>query len=88
MGRFHNTQDGKVAFTPEEEIARDAKEAAYEIARPLRKWKDEISATDKDMPRWLENHLEADHGGITSNPFTQAKYDSKKEIRSRKPTEE
>ncbi len=29
MGRFHATPDGDVPFTPEEEAARDAEEAAF-----------------------------------------------------------
>lgn len=29
MGRFHATADGLVPFTPEEEITRDAQEAAW-----------------------------------------------------------
>jgi hypothetical protein len=36
MPRFHRVDDTDIPFTPEEETARDAEEAAFENARPAR----------------------------------------------------
>jgi hypothetical protein len=36
MARFHSTADGEVPFTQEEELERDAEEAAWVAAEPQR----------------------------------------------------
>jgi hypothetical protein len=49
-------------------------------------WKKDIAGSDIDLiPRWLEDHLAADHGGITADPVLQQKYTDKKAIRNAKP---
>jgi len=48
-------------------------------------WQAEIATTDGDIPRWLEDHIEHDHGGITSAAHLQGKYDTKKAVRGRRP---
>jgi len=48
-------------------------------------WDRDIAATDKDMPRWLEEHIESAHSGVAGNVFQQIAYDNKKVIRGQKP---
>ena len=38
MARYHTTQDGNVAFTEEEETARDAEEKAWADGKSSRDW--------------------------------------------------
>ncbi len=74
-----------VPFTAAEEAARDAEAAAALAAKPMEGWKAEMAKTDKDMPRWLEDHIEAAHGGVAGNAFQQSAYDVKKTVRARRP---
>ncbi len=52
----------------------------------MKKWLMDIRKSDQTMiPRWLEDHIQDDHGGTTSNATLQQKYDDKKELREDKP---
>ena len=53
----------------------------------FRKWRDEISLQDGLMSRRLEDHLESDHDGSTSNVRQQAAYDEKKRLRGIQPVD-
>lgn len=85
MPRFHSTPEGNIPFTPEEEAARDAVEAAELEARPMRDWLISMAETDKTVPRWLEDHITSDHGGTAGNPVLQANYEAKILLRGNKP---
>ncbi len=74
----------EVAQPPEDGRQRWSMEA-WEPLSSLIVWQAEIAATDADMPRYMENHIENDHGGIASDAYTQEKYDEKKAIRARQP---
>ena len=50
-----------------------------------KRWRAQIAATDADMPRWMEDHIESAHNGVADNPYQQGKYDAKKLLRSQKP---
>lgn len=49
--------------------------------RPMRDWKRQMAETDKDMPRWLEDHIENAHSGSAGNARQQTAYDNKKSMR-------
>lgn len=89
--RFRNTSNGRIQFTEEEEIARDLEEAAIAenvMSEDLKIWTDLMKNSDTtEISRNLEDHIEFDHGGVSSNPDLQAKYDSKKDKRSQRPEE-
>lgn len=71
-----------MAMTQQE---RNAEDASWLTKQPMRDWLREIEATDKKMPRYLEDHIRDDHNGTVSCPYLQSSYDEKIEIRSRKP---
>jgi len=74
-----------IAFTAEEETARDAEELAWANAKPMEDWKYKMAGTDSGMPRYLEDHIKDDHDGVASNEFLQGKYDDKKALRATRP---
>lgn len=49
---------GCIPFTPEEEAAADAEQAAYQSARPLELWKEEINQLDARMTRREEDMID------------------------------
>jgi len=52
----------------------------------LELWKESMSQSDQTMmPRWLEDHIQDDHGGISGNATLQKKYNDKKTLRGKKP---
>jgi len=87
MTRYHNNGDQQVAFSAEEETARDVEEAQVLADKPMNNWLREMSATDNDIPRELEDLYDA------MSPATQAKVAkktrdkiiAKKELRGTKP---
>jgi len=50
-------------------------------AKQMEEWLEAIRESDSTMTREMEDHIDADHSGITSNPFQQEKYKAKKLIR-------
>lgn len=84
-----NMQTGKVKvveLSSEEEALALENKAAEEAAKPLKEWSALMAESDTiDLPRWLEDHIESDHAGKSSNPILQGKYDAKKEKRALKP---
>lgn len=87
MPRFHNTQDGPVQFTQEEEDARDAEEAAELAARPMNIWLHDIAKSDAQMTRIEEDIIEALDAATQQrlNQEVMDKYNNKKAVRARKP---
>jgi len=86
MTRYRNSlKHGRIPFTPEEEAARDEEEAAAGAAMPMRDWETEMSSFDKDMPRYMENHIRDEHDGNCKDEFMQAKYNAKIAKRAEKP---
>jgi len=67
------------------QVLYDAKETAWDVADPMRKWKRTMQETDAGMPRYFEDHLRDDHDGVAGNEFLQGKYDAKKALRLEKP---
>lgn len=51
----------------------------------MRDWQNEIAIMDTSMPRFMEDHIKNDHGGVAADPFQQAKYDAKAAKRNAKP---
>ena len=50
-------------------------------------WSQKINESDSSMiPRWLEDHIRDDHGGVAGNAQLQAKYDAKVALRNSKPS--
>ena len=50
-------------------------------------WALKMKASDSTMiPRWLEDHIRDDHGGVAGNANLQAKYDQKVALRNSKPS--
>jgi len=73
-----------IAFTPEEEIARDAEELAWANARPMEDWMESMQETDNGMPRYLEDIFNRD--GTDGLPQVLIdKYNTKKDLRATKP---
>lgn len=55
MARYHTTPDGNIPFTPEEETARDAEEAAWAADAPVR------AAEEVQSNRRAAYQSESDH---------------------------
>lgn len=51
MTRYHMKSSGPVAFTPQEEVERDAEEAAEAAALPLRTWNEEMVELDNQVTK-------------------------------------
>lgn len=60
-------------------------DAQWEDQKLMKEWLYKIRETDKDMPRYLEDHIENAHNGVCNNEFQQTAYDNKKKLRSQKP---
>ena len=53
----------------------------------LQTWTEDMANSDSTMiPRWLEDHIRDDHGGVAGNANLQAKYDAKVALRNSKPS--
>lgn len=80
------TKDGwRVDSTPDQDAEKDLRAAIVAADKPLNDWLRDMAASDKDMPRWLEEHIEFSHAGRTPSTFQQAAYDAKKVLRGQKP---
>ena len=74
MTRYHRTPEGRVAFTAEEETARDAEELAWANAQPMEDWKASMQETDLGMPRYMEDLITANSDfTIPENLFVSPK---------------
>lgn len=78
--RLVETWDGTDGAIPTEAalIAKWAK------AKSRRDWGIDLAAAAKDMPDWLEGHIEHVHNG-DAGIGQQTAYDNKKAVRGRKP---
>ena len=74
MPRFHATQDGNVQFTPEEEAARDAEEAAFSANVTNRAWAALRSKRDNLL-------METDWWASSDLTITQDQKDYRKALR-------
>jgi len=72
-----------IAFTAEEETARDAEELAYVNAKPMEDWKEVMQETDAGMPRYLEDLITIN--SLTMTPEMKVRYDAKIKIRGEQP---
>ena len=68
MTRYHTTTEGGIPFTPEEEVERDAEEAAVEAAKPNNAVLAQITALEATMTkrRQREATLGTDNGWLAS----------------------
>ena len=80
-----------IPMTAEEIAARQTEEQAWHRGKADREWQSRIAATDKEMPRYLEDLIDSLDRLIPlkdnlSSQLLDA-YDLKKSIRSEKPQE-
>ena len=90
MTRYHQTKDGPVEFTSEEETARDTEEAAIKSAKPLKEWEQGMAESDSTMPRVVEDMYDAlvilvPDFEATISSQTKQKVDDKKTRRGNRP---
>lgn len=65
----------------------DALISTQDTPTPMRKWELDMRSSDMTMlPRYLEDHIRDDHGGVAGNANLQAKYDQKVALRNSKPS--
>lgn len=83
------TRDGVITAFPggiPSQADQDTWRAEYEAYLPTKAWGEQMTQSDSTLiPRWLEDHIKDDHGGLTDNPQLQAKYDAKVLLRSQRP---
>ena len=90
MSRHHMKPGGPVPFTPKEERDRDAEEAGFSAAAPMKQWEADIRASDADgMTRHVENMIDSMDAAQKANldPVTMGKFNEKKAVRARRPSE-
>ena len=58
--------------------------SAGAAAREQKEWKQAMSASDKEMPRWFEDYI-ANHDITLTPGRTKANYDAKLALRGNKP---
>ena len=58
--------------------------AGWQLEQDMKTWKEDITKTDRGMPRYLED-LITDNPTFTINEHTQTKYDAKIELRGKRP---
>lgn len=74
----------QVPFAPQEEADHDAEAAANAAAQPLLDWGKQMAATDREMPRYLEDLI--DNQNMTLKPGRlNDNYTAKKALRGQKP---
>ena len=82
-----NTSEGRFLLTPTEQSSRESEEAEYTKLSPLVRWQNDMIASDVDMPRALEDIIDA--LAVTTrdriSTDTLDKYTAKKIIRSDRP---
>jgi len=81
----HIVWNGAPLTEAEVEAGRAGWEAEKVSAALTNNWKAQMAATDKDLSRHEEDHIEHDHGGVTTVPGLQGKYQAKKTLRGQKP---
>jgi len=74
-----------IAFTPEEETARDAEELAWANAKPMNDWKFSMQETDHGMPRFAEDILDGMANKLSVPQITLDRLQAKKDLRATKP---
>jgi len=61
--------------------------SSFTTDRQMVMWKDQMEISDSNLiPRWFEDHLENDHGGVSLSSELQNKYNDKKTLRATKPS--
>jgi len=84
MTRHHMIDGVKVDFTPEEETAQDAVEAAIEEARPLTEWFSDMKRSDIDVSRVMEDIYSGVDPALVPE-ITRDKIAAKKALRAERP---
>ena len=88
--RYHTKISEDVPFSPEEEVAKNAEEAAILAAKPMDDWKVELRESDRGgMPRYVEDIIDSmDSAQLSRLPQTMKdRHTAKKALRARKPQE-
>jgi len=53
--------------------------------QPLEDWERQMAATDITIPRYMEDHIREEHGGVVADPTLQVNYNAKVALRGTKP---
>jgi hypothetical protein len=86
MARYHDTVDGPIPYTPEEEAARDAEEAQILADKPMNEWLEAMAKTDnisralEDIYDVLTTEQQTALAGVTKDKIL-----AKKSLRLQKP---
>lgn len=68
------------------EIAIEQEKTAQWVAQTAyRDWRTELTLLEKDLPDWLEYHIEYAHDGVCGDPAQQVIYNRKKALRASEP---
>jgi len=60
--------------------------ARMDIVGPMDDWEKQMARSDSTlMPRWMEVHIEQEHGGVVADATLQQKYNDKKALRAGRP---
>lgn len=72
---------------PMTQAERDAEDALTAAEKPMKDWLAQMAATDKDIPRAIEDIIDALDAPTRARiaPETLTKYQAKKTLRSQKP---
>lgn len=75
------------ALTAAEKREKQEREAAWAADAPNREWQERIRKTDKQIPRYVEDIIDALPANVRASIATETldKYNEKKQIRSEKP---
>jgi hypothetical protein len=84
MARHKYVNGVKVMLTDEENVFRDAEEAANEAKKPMNKWLDDMAGTDGSMPRYMED-LITNNASLVIPTEMKKRYDDKIKVRSERP---
>jgi len=79
------TSAGRFLLDAGEIAIEQAKTAQWAAQTANRDWRTELTALEKDLPDWLEYHIEYAHGGVCGDTAQQVIYDRKKELRASEP---
>ncbi len=79
--------DGEIKVWPYEPPQPTEEEcvALQEKWQPLIEWEYIMQNSDYVLPRWMEDHVTGDHGGVVEDVYLQAKYDKVLALRATKP---
>jgi len=75
---------GSVAVPTEAALTAAINEYNTQV-QPLEDWERQMAATDITIPRYMEDHIREEHGGVVADPTLQVNYNAKVALRGTKP---